>query len=138
MTTKKSKSKRARAIVDADQEIDHLTKFMLAALQGRPTPEVPRKRIAPGTMLRLELTDRERELILKYSFAPDELTRQLRIVPQFGKLAAARYTLDDLDDLAGHIAAESNHAKDRKLHKEWERIYVKIAAILESHTDEEQ
>ena len=31
----------------------------------------------------------------------------------------------------------SNHATNRKIHKEWERIYVKIAALLESHTDEQ-
>lgn len=116
-----------------------LIKFMLAALQqGKPTPEVSRTRIAPGTTLPLELSDRERELILEHSFAPDELTGKLRIVPPPGKPAVARYTLDDLDDLAGHVAAESNHAKDRKLHKEWEGIYIKIAAILESYTDEEQ
>ncbi len=46
-----------------------------------------------------------------------------------------RYTLDELDDLAGYAALESNHAKDRKLYKEWEAIYVKIAALLESYPD---
>jgi hypothetical protein len=46
-----------------------------------------------------------------------------------------RYTLDELDDLAGYVASESNHAEDRKLHKEWQAIYVKIAALLESYTD---
>lgn len=51
-------------------EVD-VIKFMLTALRGEPTPEVPQIRIAPGTALPLELTDRERELILKHSFAPD-------------------------------------------------------------------
>ncbi|MCL5742562.1 MAG: plasmid pRiA4b ORF-3 family protein [Acidobacteria bacterium] len=135
---RRAPGKKAAEPAAADRDIDELTKFMLAALQGQPTPEMPRTRIAPGTTLPLELTDRERELILKHSFAPDELTRQLRIVPQPGKPAVARYTLGDLDDLAGYVAAESNHAKNRKLHKEWEGIFVKIAAILESYTDEEQ
>ncbi len=121
-----------------DAQVDHLAKFMLAALRGEPTPEVPKKRIAPGTALPLELTDRERELILKQSFAPEEYTRQLRIVPPPGKPAVVRYTLSDLDDLAGYVASESNHATDRGLHKEWESIYVKIAAILESYTDGEE
>jgi hypothetical protein len=89
-------------------------------------------------MLPLELTDHERELILKHSFASDDLTRQLRVVPQPGEPAVPRYTLDDLDDLASYVASESNHAKNRKLHKEWEGIYIKIAAILESYTDEQQ
>jgi hypothetical protein len=105
---------------------------MLAALRGEPPPEVPKKQIAPGATLAFELTDREQ------SFAPDELTRQSRIVPPPGKPAAVRYTLDDMDDLAGCAAPESNHATDRGLHKEWETIYVKIAAILESYTDREK
>jgi hypothetical protein len=109
-----------------------------AALQGRPTAEVPRKRIAPGKTLRLELTDRERELILKHSFAPDRLTRQLRVVPQPGKLTTARYALDDLDELAGYVASESSHSKSRKLHREWADIFIKIAAILDAYTDEAQ
>jgi hypothetical protein len=78
------------------------------------------------------------QLVLKHSFAPDELTRQLRGVPPPGEPVVARYTLDDLDDPAGYVASESNHSKDRKLHKESERIYVKIAALLESHTDEKE
>ena len=32
----------------------------------------------------------------------------------------------------------NNHATDSKLNKEWESIYVKIAAILESYTDGEE
>jgi hypothetical protein len=103
--------------------------------RGEPAPEVPKKRIAPGTAA---LTDRERELILKQSFAPEELTRQLRIVPPPGKPAVVRDTLNDLDDLAGCVAPESNHATHRGLHKEWESLYVKIAAILEFYTDGEE
>ena len=131
-------SKRAALVASSSPDVDHLTKFMLAALRGEPTPEVPKMRIAPGTTLPLELSDRERELILKHSFAPDELTTMLRIVPPPGAPCVVRYTLDDLDELAGYVASESKHAMDRKLHKEWEAIYVRIAVILESYTDEEE
>lgn len=133
---RRAPAKRARAAA-ADHEVEELKNLMMAALQRRAVLDPPKTRVAPGTVLPLELTDRERELILKHSFAPDELTRQLRILPPPGQPAVVRYTLDDLDDLAGYVASQSNHAKDRKLRKEWERIYVKIAAILESHTDEE-
>ncbi len=140
MTKKKANArtaaKREPAPEGSDHEIDHLKEFMLAALQGRQTPDVPKKRIAPGTALPLKLTDQERELILKRSFAPDDLTRRLRIVPPSGKLAIVTYTLDDLDELAGYVAAEANHAKDRKLEKEWDKIFAKIGAILEAYTDE--
>jgi len=118
------------------REIDELTKFILTALQGRPTADVQRIRIAPGTTLPLALTARERELILSRSFAPDELTRRLRVIPPPGKPAIVRLTLDGLDELGGYVAAEANHAKDRKLQREWDKIFAKLSAILESYTDE--
>ena len=48
-----------------------------------------------------------------------------------------RYTLEELDELAGYIASEANHTEDRKLRRQWEEIYLKIEAILEAFTDEE-
>ena len=91
----------------------------------------------PPRLYRVELTNRERELILKHSFAPDILTRKLRIVPPPGASSVVRYSLEDLDCLAGSIAAESNHAKTRKRHEEWRRIFLKIDAILQAYTDSE-
>ena len=69
--------------------------------------------------------------------APDELTARLRIVPPLRKPFTAGYTLGDLDDLGGYIAFEANHAKDRKLEKEWRAIFAKISDILDSYTDGE-
>ena len=63
-------------------------------------------------------------------------TGRLRIVPRPGELPVYRFTLDDLDELAGYVAAEANHAKIRKLEKELRRLYARIAALLESYTDE--
>jgi hypothetical protein len=45
--------------------------------------------------------------------------------------------LDDLDDLAGSVAAEANHAKDKKLRKQLSHLFDRIRAVLESYTDEE-
>jgi plasmid stabilization system protein ParE len=47
-----------------------------------------------------------------------------------------RFTLDDLDELAGYVAAEANHAKIKKLEKELRQLYARIADVLESYTDE--
>jgi hypothetical protein len=44
--------------------------------------------------------------------------------------------LDDLDELAGYVAAEANHAKIKKIEKELRQLYARIAAVLESYTDE--
>ena len=101
-------------------------------MTGSGTPKA-RKRIRPEEKVPLELNDRERELILNHSLAEPELTDRLRLVPA----PDYRFTLDDLDELAGYIAAEANHAKDKKLQKEWDRLYARLANVLESYTDED-
>jgi hypothetical protein len=83
------------------------------------------------------LNDHERELILKYVFADPQLTERLRIAPRPGELPSYRFTLDDLDDLAGYAAAEANHAKDKKLQKQLHRLFDRMAAVMESYTGQE-
>jgi hypothetical protein len=99
-------------------------------------PVKDRKQITPDEKVPLELSDRERDLILKHTFANDELTGRLRIMRRPGEPPVYRFTLDDLDELAGYVAAEANHAKDKKLEKQLHRLYARIAAVLESYTDE--
>ncbi|MFH1843491.1 MAG: hypothetical protein ABIF77_09830 [bacterium] len=106
-------------------------------LTASKMPTKDRKQIRPDEKVPLELSVRERELILNHTFADDELTGRLRIVRQPGEPPVYRFTLDDLDELAGYIAAEANHAKLKKLEKELRRLYARIAAVLESYTDED-
>jgi len=42
--------------------------------------------------------------------------------------------LDDLDELAGFVAAEANHAKDKKLQKELDQLCDRIQATLDGYT----
>ncbi len=100
-------------------------------------PAEDRKWIRPGEKIPLELNDRERELILKHSFADEEITGRLRIVPPPNEPPVYRFTLDEWDELAGYVAAEANHSREKKLQKEWDRLYARIAAVLESYTDED-
>lgn len=95
-----------------------------------------RKQIAVGEKVPLELTGRERELILKHTFAGSNLTDRLRVMPSPGRRPLYRFTLGDLDELAGYVAAEANHAKVKKLEKELCRLFGRIADVLESYTDE--
>jgi len=76
-----------------------------------------RQPIAVGEKIPLQLDDRERELILNHTFAGEELTDRLRIVPSPGRPPSYRFTLDELEELAGYVAAEANHAKVKKLRK---------------------
>lgn len=96
-----------------------------------------RKRIRPDEKVPLELNDRERELILNHSFADQELTDRLRLVPKPGEPPVYRFTLDDLDELAGDVAAEANHTQNKKQKKEWDQLFDRISAILDSYTDED-
>jgi hypothetical protein len=102
----------------------------------RPTPD-NRKRIRPDEKLPFDLNDCERELILQRTFADDDLTRRLRIVPRAGESAACRFTLDELDYLAGFVAAEANHAKDKKLKTRLAGLFGRIQTVLESYTDQD-
>jgi len=52
---------------------------------------------------------------MKHTFAGSDLTDRLRIVPSPGRRPLYLFTLDDLDELAGYVAAEANHAKVKKL-----------------------
>jgi hypothetical protein len=111
------------------------------AMKMKPTRVITlpeRKRIRPDQKLPLDLDDRERELILQHTFPDDQLTRRLRIVPRAGKPAVYRFTLGELDDLAGYVAAEANHAKEKKLKKQLACLFGRIQAMLESYTDEDE
>jgi len=95
-----------------------------------------RKQIAIDEKVTLELTERARDLIIKHTFARNNLTDRLRIVPGPGRRPFYHFTLDDLDELAGYVAAEANHAKVKKLEKELRQLYTRIVDVLESYTDE--
>ena len=95
-----------------------------------------RKQISVGEKVPLELTERERDLIMNHTFAENSLTDRLRILANPGRRPIYRFTLDDLDELAGYVAAEANHAKVKKLEKELRQLYGRIADALESYTDE--
>ena len=94
-----------------------------------------RKPVRPGEKVPLTLSHRERELILEHTFADDELTASLRIAPASNKASVYSFTLDDLDELSGYVGAEANHAKDKKLQKELDRLFARMEDVLQSYTD---
>jgi hypothetical protein len=114
----------------------HSASLLQALLSGSAVPRKERVRIKPDETVLLELNERERELI-QNTFADDDLTGRLRVVPKTGERPVFRFTLDDLDELAGFIASETNHAKNKKLKKEWDHLYGRIEAVLEDYTDQD-
>ena len=84
----------------------------------------------------LRLTSRQCDLIINKTFAPSELTGRLRL-RIVGKKPVYRFTLDELDELMGYVAAEANHTPDRKLEKQLLKIFSRIEQLLATHTDED-
>jgi len=77
----------------------------------------------------IKVTIEECDLIPNQIFAGEDLTERLSEARAGGKYIKVAYTLDELNDLAGFIAAEANHAEDKKQEKKLEALYDKISDI---------
>ena len=93
-----------------------------------------KRRIKPGEKVGLKLSEAQRGLLLEsLLLIPREVEEAIRSTPSGEPLM---FTLDELDDLAGHVAAAANHAEAKSLRDKLDRIYKKIAGLLDTHTDE--
>jgi hypothetical protein len=87
-------------------------------------------KIKPGQPVALKLTAEERQLLLDtLIFVDNELEQKLRLVVAGAQ--AVQLTLDDLEDLAGCVAAEANHTKDKRLEKKLDRIFERVEGLLQ-------
>jgi len=80
-------------------------------------------------------TARERTLVLEHTFAGSEVTDPLEAARQRAGKYTVRYTLDDLDELLGYVAAEANHAKAKSLQKELDSLFERLREVMESYDD---
>lgn len=97
-----------------------------------------RTRIEPGDRVGVRLSSRQRKLIVEETYADDHLLRQLRLVTVNGKLPPVRFTLDDWEDLQGHVAAASNHHEDKTLSRELLAIFKSIQEeVFDRYNDQD-
>src|SRR6266404_7779202 len=94
-----------------------------------------RKKIKRGQRVEVSFSPRERALVLEHTFTGPELSTALRRAQLEAGKYVIRYTLDDLDELLGFVAAEANHSTDKKLRKELDALYVKVRREVESYDD---
>ncbi len=94
-----------------------------------------RKNIALGSAVAVLLTPRERDLVLEHTFAGPNLTERLRLAPVSGAHLVVEYTLDDLDELIGYIAAEANHTGDVALQGDLDALFERLKEEMESYAD---
>jgi Plasmid pRiA4b ORF-3-like protein len=102
------------------------------------TSVIPRVRQTPiksGETVPLELNRLERDLIISHTFADESLTNRLRIAQQPGQRPVFHFTLDELDELVGDVAAEANHAKNRALQEQLDQLCHHIESVLSKYTD---
>lgn len=101
-------------------------------------PVVPQRQRIPmkaDETVPLELDQRERDLIISHTFAHESLTGRLRAVPLSGQRPVFHFTLDELDELVGDVAAEANHAKNKVLQEQLDQLCERIEAVLSKYTD---
>ena len=96
-----------------------------------------RKRIKPGQLVHVRLTPQERDLILERTFIDDEMAGRLRRATPRGSNLVVRLTLDDVDDLAGHVAAEANHCPEPRVRRVLDAVYDRLESIEHTCTDQE-
>ena len=95
---------------------------------------VRKKIIGKGEKVGLKLTVAERKLMLESPIQiPDELAEPIRATAPGDPVML---TLDDLGDLHGHVAAEANHTKDKRVRQRLYAISEKILNLLDIYDDE--
>lgn len=95
------------------------------------------KRVKPNERIPFALTQRERDLILERTLIGPDLEKRLRVAAVSGSRVVAGLTLDDIDELAGYVAAEANHCDDPKIRRALDGVYDRLAKRETKYTDQE-
>ncbi|HKI83779.1 MAG TPA: hypothetical protein VKA63_05520 [Candidatus Krumholzibacteria bacterium] len=93
-----------------------------------------RQKIGQGDRNQVRVSARERELLADHTFTGPEYVERLLAEPG-GTGYAGMFTLDDLEDILGFVAAEANHCEDRKLQRELDTFYDRLSEIEQSYDD---
>jgi len=72
------------------------------------------------------LTLKERDLILNCMILENHLIEMFKIALIKSNQLSIYFTLDELEDLLGYIAAEANNSDDKKLVGRLEKLYDKL------------
>ena len=84
--------------------------------------------------IKIQLTSKERDLVLDYGFLLDNLESYLRELPIIEGDVYANLSKTDLETLLGDLSAETNYVKSRKLALSLNNICEKIEARLTPRT----
>jgi DDE domain len=82
-----------------------------------------RKLIPYGTKLPVAFSNKELEDIRSCIMIGEDFGRHAVVE---GKRLVLNLSLDDIEELQGHVAAEANHTRDAKLRKRLDEVFLKI------------
>jgi hypothetical protein len=94
-----------------------------------------RIKIGENDKVPVELTADQRNLILNHTFVGPEITGSLKTALMKGETIVVHYTLAEIDELMGHVAAEANHSQNRLLVRELDRLYDYLGTFEERYED---
>ncbi|MBW2072756.1 MAG: hypothetical protein JRI89_16075 [Deltaproteobacteria bacterium] len=90
-----------------------------------------RKQIDYSQPVEVTLNSHEKSLILEHTFVGPDLTDQFELASEKEGKIIVKYTLDELEELLGFIAAEANHTEDSRLQKELDELYDRLQTEME-------
>lgn len=93
-----------------------------------------RKRIPYGTKIPVSFTGKELEDIRECVMIDEEFGRHAVVE---GKQFHLDLSLDDIEDLQGHVAAEANHTRDAKLQRRLDKIFERFQKLLDRYDDQD-
>ena len=91
-----------------------------------------RKRIAPNSKLTVELTTQDWADLTEHTFVEPEFV-PCAVVE--GTVRRVQWSLDDIEDVQGHVAATSNHTDDPKLERRLSKLFDKLQRFLDEYDD---
>lgn len=95
-----------------------------------------RKRVEVDQHVPIRLTLHDRAAILDHTMAGPGLTAHLMVAELYGRNLHVGFTLSEIEELYGYIAAEANHTPDAKLERRLDRLYGKLRAYEDIYEDE--
>ncbi len=93
------------------------------------------KRSEPGTRIPFRLSARERDVVLTRAFLEPEIESRLREGTAVGGQLVVGVTLDDIDDLAGCVAAEANYCERDSDRRVLDRMYERLTDLERRFTN---
>jgi hypothetical protein len=84
--------------------------------------------------IRVQVTERQRDLLCASRLAPDCFTEELRAARSRGGLVTATIPVSTVDTLLGWIAGEANHTSDRQYEDELDEVYLMLEDLVSAAT----